>query len=113
MHVKLSKPVRLKARPEEAVLPGGGKPGKGDEDPLTDEKGQPVETTDIAIVNLAIGDDSIAVSLYPCTDKDGKRERAPEALTIPFVGVRGSKDVTTLLDTITDALQEFIAGRGA
>jgi len=65
-------------------------------------------TTDQAIVNVSLGDGSVAMSLFPAVEVGGSWVRLEGADAIPVVG-----SYPELFEALGPALQAFVTGIGA
>lgn len=72
-------------------------------------------TTTTAIVNLAVGDDSVAISLWPAEQVDGVWKRIEGAPLIPLIGSphrKGKADLNSLLAEVEKAVEKFVKAKG-
>lgn len=69
-------------------------------------------TTDKAIVNMSIGDNSVAISLYPAIEVSGQWQKIEGAPVLPVVGLDSDTDIATMLAGIEPDVQILVAGRG-
>lgn len=68
-------------------------------------------TTDKALINLAMGANSINVSLFPVAEIDGEWTQLGTDI-IPVIGLDTDSDVAVAMATIGAAIQELVSAKG-
>lgn len=69
-------------------------------------------TTDKAILNMSVGDSSVAISLYPAVEVNGEWVKVEGAPALPIVGLASDIDIASLLDALSEPIQTLINIRG-
>ena len=69
-------------------------------------------TTDKAIVNMSVGDSSVAISLYPAIEVSGDWQKLEGAPVLPVVGLDSDTDIAAMLVGIQPDVQALVSGRG-
>lgn len=69
-------------------------------------------TTDKAILNMSVGDSSVAISLYPAVEVNGEWVKVEGAPVLPIVGLASETDISALLESFSVPVQTLIDGRG-
>lgn len=69
-------------------------------------------TTDKAVANMSIGDNSVAISLYPAIEVSGVWQKIEGAPILPISGYVSEEDIDTMLDGITPDVQSLVTNRG-
>lgn len=69
-------------------------------------------TTDKAVVNMAIGDNSVAMSLFPAVEIDGVWTKLNDAPVLPVVGMSDELSIQTMLENCLAHIQKLVSDRG-
>lgn len=69
-------------------------------------------TTDKAILNMSVGDNSVAISLFPAVEAGGSWQRLADAPVLPIVGMAAETDVAAMLAAVEQPLQTLVDARG-
>lgn len=69
-------------------------------------------TTDTAILNMSVGESSVAISLFPAVEQGGVWTKVEGAPVLPLVGMDSETDVAAMLAGIDGPVQTLVSGRG-